>query len=211
MNYDEYIRERHVLYESFAGTVAAILRAAIDASEQDFRVQQISFRAKSSTSLRRKLTERGLLDSSVIETELKDLAGCRIVFYTNTDIDRFLNARLIFENFKVDFDGSKIHHTVGADRPAEDLYFAIHYLVSLTDERLALPEYRKFRGLRCEIQLQTILNHACAETTHEILYQRPDIGYRNGGLENQGSVISGLDQHAIPALKRRHYDGGRPS
>lgn len=175
MNYDDYIREGHVLYESFAGTVAAILRAAIDDSEQDFRVQQISSRAKSSTSLRRKLTERGLLESSVIETELKDLAGCRIVFYTNTDIDRFLNARLIFENFKVDFDGSKIHHAVGTDRPAEDLYFAIHYLVSLTDERLALPEYRKFRGLRCEIQLQTILNHAWAETTHDILYHRPDI------------------------------------
>jgi hypothetical protein len=55
------------------------------------------------------------------------------------------------------------------------LYFAIHYLVSLTDERLALPEYRKFRGLRCEIQVQTILNHAWAETTHDILYHRPDI------------------------------------
>ncbi|MFN3855684.1 MAG: hypothetical protein ACK4M0_14930 [Phreatobacter sp.] len=175
MNYDEYIREGHVLYASFAGTVAAILRAAIDDSEQDFRVQQISFRAKSSTSLRRKLTERGLLESSAIETELKDLAGSRIVFYTNTDIDRFLNARLIFDNFKVDFDGSKIHHAVGTDRPAEDLYFAIHYVVSLSDERLALPEYRKFRSLRCEIQLQTILNHAWAETTHDILYHRPDI------------------------------------
>ena len=34
MNYDEYIREGHVLYESFAGTVAAILRAAIDDSDE---------------------------------------------------------------------------------------------------------------------------------------------------------------------------------
>ena len=58
---------------------------------------------------------------------------------------------------------------------AEDLYFAIHYLVSLTDERLNLPEYRKFSGLRCEIQLQTILNHAWAETTHDIVYHRPNI------------------------------------
>lgn len=172
MNYDEYIREGHFRYEAFAGTVASILRAAIDDSGQDFRVQQISFRAKSSTSLHRKLTERGLLESPAIEAGLKDLAGCRIVFYTNTDINRFLNARLISENFKVDFDGSKIYHAVGTDRPAEELYFAIHYLVSLTDERLALPEYRKFRGLRCEIQLQTILNHAWAETTHDILYHR---------------------------------------
>jgi len=175
MNYDEYVREGHLRYEEFARTVAAILRAAIDASGQDFHLQQISFRAKSKSSLHRKLAERALSESQSIEIELKDLAGCRLVFYTNTDVDRFLSSRLIFENFKVDFDGSKIHHAVGSDRPAEDLYFAIHYLVSLTDERLALPEYRKFRGLRCEIQIQTILNHAWAETTHDILYHRPDI------------------------------------
>jgi hypothetical protein len=113
MNYHEYVREGHFRYEAFAGTVAAILRAAIGDSEQDFHVQQISSRAKSSTSLYRKLTERDLLDSSAIETELKDLAGCRIVFYTNTDIDRFLEARLIFENLKVDFDDSKTHHVTG--------------------------------------------------------------------------------------------------
>jgi ppGpp synthetase/RelA/SpoT-type nucleotidyltranferase len=175
MNYAEYVREGYLQYEEFARTVAAILRAAIDDSGQDFHLQQISFRAKSKSSLQRKLADRGLSDSQSIETELKDLAGCRLVFYTNTDIDRFLNSPLIFENFKVDFDGSKIHHAVGSDRPAEDLYFAIHYLVSLTDERLALPEYRKFRGLRCEIQIQTILNHAWAETTHDILYHRPDV------------------------------------
>jgi ppGpp synthetase/RelA/SpoT-type nucleotidyltranferase len=160
VNYDEYIREGHRAYEGFARTVAEILRAAIDDSGKDFRVQLITSRAKSDTSLRRKLTERGLLQSRSIETELKDLAGCRLVFYTNTDVDRFLNSRLIFENFKVDFDSSKIHHAVGTDRPAEELYFAIHYLVSLTDERLALAEYRKYKGMRCEVQIQTILNHA---------------------------------------------------
>ena len=175
MNYDEYARSGRILYESFGKTVAAILTAAIADSGQEFHVQQISSRAKSNTSLHRKLTERGLLETPQVEVELKDLAGCRIVFYTNSDIDGFLNTRLIFGNFKVDFDGSKIHHAVGTDRAAEDLYFAVHYLVSLTDERLALPEYRKFQGLRCEIQLQTILNHAWAETTHDILYHRPDV------------------------------------
>ncbi len=87
-----------------------------------------------------------------------------------TEIDRFLNSRLIFDNFVVDFDGSKIHHAVGTERSADEMYFAIHYLVSLTDGRLSLPEYAKFRGMRCEVQLQTILNHAWAETSHDIVY-----------------------------------------
>src|SRR5262245_25643734 len=108
MNYNEYIREGRRQYEMFARTVAEILRAAIDDSGKDFRVQLITSRAKSDTSLHRKLTERGLLESQSIEAELKDLAGCRLVFYTNTDVDRFLNSRLVFENFKIDFDGSKI-------------------------------------------------------------------------------------------------------
>jgi ppGpp synthetase/RelA/SpoT-type nucleotidyltranferase len=211
MNYDEYAHDGRVLYESFAQTVASVIEAAIADSGQNFRVQQISFRAKSNTSLRRKLTERNLLESSAIEAELKDLAGCRIVFYTNPDIDRFLDSRLIFENFKVDFDGSKIHHAVGTDRPAEDLYFAIHYLVSLTDERLAFPEYRKFRALRCEIQLQTILNHAWAETTHDILYHRPSIeGFgtkQYAAIEQRMREI--MNKHLIPAgyeFQRVQYD-----
>lgn len=89
MNYDEYVREGHLQYEAFARTVAAIVQAAIDDSPQDFRLQLITFRAKSNDSLQRKLKERDLLSSQAIETELKDLAGCRLVFYTNTDIDRF--------------------------------------------------------------------------------------------------------------------------
>jgi ppGpp synthetase/RelA/SpoT-type nucleotidyltranferase len=211
MNYDEYVRDGHILYESFAQTIASIITAAIAGSGQDFRVQQISFRAKSNTSLHRKLTERHLMESAAIEAELKDLAGCRIVFYLNPDVDRFLNSRLIFKNFKVDFDGSKIHHAVGTERAAEDLYFAIHYLVSLTDQRLELPEYRKFRGLRCEIQLQTILNHAWAETTHDILYHRPSV--EGFGTKQYAAIDRRLtdimNQHLIPAgyeFQKVHYD-----
>ena len=170
MNYDEFNRTGYVRYEQFAETVASVLRAAIKASPQDFRLQQIQTRAKSAKSLKRKLTERGLTESTNIEEELKDLAGCRLIFYTNTDVDRFLNSRLIFENFQIDFDGSKVHHATGEERTADQLYFAIHYLVSLKEDRLALPEYAQFCGMRCEVQLQTTLNHAWAETSRDILY-----------------------------------------
>ena len=175
MNYDQFIRDEYSRYELFANTVADVLQAAIGAQPRDFRLQQIKSRAKDPKSLKRKLTERGLLQSEAIENDLKDLAGCRLIFYTNTDVDRFLASRLIFENFAVDFDGSKIHHAVGKERSADELYFAIHYLVSLKEDRLSLAEYAKFRGMRCEVQIQTILNHAWAETSHDILYHPPSI------------------------------------
>jgi ppGpp synthetase/RelA/SpoT-type nucleotidyltranferase len=149
MDYAEFTRTGFSRYERFARTVVRILQAAIDAEPRDFRLQQVKFRAKDPKSLRRKLTERGLLESKALEDDLKDLAGCRLIFYTNTDVDRFLNSRLIFENFVVDFDGSKVHHTVGTERSADELYFAIHYLVSLKEDRLSLAEYAQFQGMRC--------------------------------------------------------------
>jgi ppGpp synthetase/RelA/SpoT-type nucleotidyltranferase len=176
MNYEQFVRESRPLYEAFARTVGTILQAAIDNHPKEFRLQQIQSRAKDPVSLRRKVSERGLLESDKIEDELKDLAGCRLIFYTNTDVDRFLHSRLIFENFVIDFDGSKIHRAVGTDRTADQLYFAIHYLVSLKQERLALPEYRRYQGLRCEVQIQTILDHAWAETTHDIVYHEQPMG-----------------------------------
>jgi ppGpp synthetase/RelA/SpoT-type nucleotidyltranferase len=189
MNYDQFVREERSRYELFAKIVVGILQSAIDAEPRDLRLQQITHRAKDPVSLERKLTERGLIESNSIEQELKDLAGCRLIFYTNTDVDRFLNSRLIFENFVVDFDGSKIHHAVGTERSADELYFAIHYLVSLSEARLSLPEYAKFRGMRCEVQLQTILNHAWAETSHDIVYHP--------------ALIDGFGTKQFAAIKRR--------
>ena len=41
----------------------------------------------------------------------------------------------------------------------------------MNEERAKLPEYAKFKGMRCEIQIQTILNHAWSETSHDIIYK----------------------------------------
>ena len=38
-------------------------------------------------------------------------------------------------------------------------------------ERLALPEYARFSGMRAELQIQTLLNHAWSETAHDIVYK----------------------------------------
>ena len=82
----------------------------------------------------------------------------------------FSTSRIIFKNFIIIFDGTKIHHSVGVDRSVDQLYFGIHYLVSLSEARLSLHEYARFRGMRCEVQIQTILHHAWAETSHDIVY-----------------------------------------
>jgi hypothetical protein len=50
-------------------------------------------------------------------------------------------------------------------------YQSIHYVVELRPNRTVLPEYARFRGMRAEIQLRTVLQHAWAEIEHDIQYK----------------------------------------
>jgi len=169
MNFDEYEKKYQTRYAEFAGVVSDILEKSIKDAEYILRLQSIKFRAKEASHLKPKLDARGLSDSSCIEDEIKDLAGVRLIFYTNADVDRFLNSRLIPENFEVHWDQTRIHHPTQEN--ANQRYQATHYTVSLNEARTALAEYAKFKGLRCEIQIQTILIHAWAETSHDITYK----------------------------------------
>lgn len=188
MTLDDYIQQHQELYRDFAGVVASILEAAFRVGPDLVRPQQMQSRAKSVSSLRRKLQDRGLLESKTIEADLKDLAGCRLIFCINTDVELLLQSRVIFDNFEVE-NGVTVHQPVGGESSANRQYRAIHYIASLKPDRLALPEYSRFSGLRCEIQVQTILNHAWSETEHDILY-RP-------------AVTAGFATKQIAAIKER--------
>ena len=100
MDITTYATEGRQRYGELADTVAAILRAAIDRSGK-MRLQEIQRRAKDIESLRKKIDK---LDNPSIEVELavKDLGGCRLVFYTNSDVTSFLSAGIIQENFEVE-------------------------------------------------------------------------------------------------------------
>lgn len=178
MNFEKYEREARSHYVAFCETVAAILRAAIGEAG-GFRLQQVCSRAKDPASLRKKLEKRGaergvdLVSADGLEDEIKDLAGCRIVFYTNSDVTKLINSGLIGENFEI--VEVKLHHPRRETEEAAELYISNHYLVRLGADRLKLPEYAAFAGLRCEIQVQTILNHAWAEMAHDTIYKEPEL------------------------------------
>ena len=178
MNFEEYERDGQNAYAMLATTVAAILTAAINAEGDSYRLQQVKARAKQVASLRRKLEQRSVGDTTTLETKIKDLAGCRIIFYTNTDVTRFINSGVIQQNFEV--LNVKIHHPRRDVEEATELYTSNHYLVTLSSARLALPEYARFDGMRCEIQIQTVLHHAWAEMAHDTIYKAPELANFGG-------------------------------
>lgn len=201
MTLEEYLRDYRAKYGEFAQTVLDILNAALVERSDVTKPQQGQWRAKQETSLRESIKKQALEPDVAIETKFKDLAGCRLIFYTNTHVDRFIQSRIIFENFVIEQDHTKIHHPVGTNVPTAGLYRAIHYVVTLKPQRLALPEYTRFAAMRCEIQLQTTLNHAWSETGHDIIYKRPTSpGFGSKqfeAIENRFARI--MNEYLLPA------------
>ncbi|MGN6321105.1 MAG: GTP pyrophosphokinase [Dyella sp.] len=199
MNIDDYERQYFPVYEAFAATVQFILKVALAADPQLPQPQSIQSRAKSVESLRKRLDDEGKLDSHTLEQDRRDLAGARIIFYTNNDVDRFLASVLIRDNFEIEEDSLKVHHPT----PENDgvRYRGIHYTIRLRDDRLQLPEYARFAELRCEIQIQTILNHAWSETSHDIIYKnRLGDGFGKKAIEGITRRFERImDKYLIPA------------
>jgi ppGpp synthetase/RelA/SpoT-type nucleotidyltranferase len=169
MTFDEYETFGHLLYGAFARHIRDVLEAAFGARSEGPHPQSIQQRRKSPASLQSKLEHRHIAANTAIEEQIKDLAGVRLILYTNTDVDRFLQSRLIPQLFKVHWAETRIHYPT-AENDAQR-YKAFHYTVSLADEIAQGNELAKFAGLRCEIQIQTILDHAWAETYHDMVYK----------------------------------------
>jgi len=198
MKFDEYERSHFARYQAFADAVRTILERAIVVAGDLPHPQSIQARAKTPDSLRKRLEETGQIDEDV-EMVRRDLAGVRLIFYTNNDVDRFLNSSIVFDNFTVDRNATKVHHPV--EENGDVRYRAVHYTVTLNDTRAALPEYSGFAGLRCEIQVQTILIHAWAETAHDIVYKTDEReGFGNGALAQIRKRFERImDKYLVPA------------
>jgi ppGpp synthetase/RelA/SpoT-type nucleotidyltranferase len=192
MKFDEYERAGIQRYQGLAEVVANILSASI-ASEPGLRPQQIQHRAKTPNSLRRKLDRDGAKDDDEVEAFAKDLAGARVVFYSNSDVTRFQSSRVLFDNFEVDWTRTKFHHPTTESPKASELFESNNYVVRLKDDRAKLAEYAKYSGLWCEVQVQTTLNHAWAETAHDTIYKKPKLsGFGANlmaGIESRMSAI----------------------
>ncbi len=167
-------------YRDFADTVKSILEALLDKNE--FRHQIVSSREKSVGSLEEKLRSDKEVNGITDVNEIDDLAACRIIFYLESDIQRF--AQYIYQNFKIIKQNLKY---------SPSGYNALHLVVKLNKDRLKITEYSKFENLKCEIQLTTVLYHAWSEMSHNIIYKPP-------------KDLSEFDQQAFKSLEERFSD-----
>lgn len=170
MTFEEYQQAGRARYLALVDVIQNILLQALE--QHGLVAHAITGRAKELESLRKKIDDRGIpLDREM--DEIKDLAGCRIVFLTNSQVEHFSSTGTLHENFEV--LSVNVHHPVPGTDTETKLFDSTNYLVRLKPDRLALPEYRQFDGLRAEIQIQTLLNHAWAEMGHDTIYKEPKL------------------------------------
>lgn len=139
----------------------------------------IEGRVKSSTSLEQKLKRRQGKSRFNSVTDVQDLVGMRVVTYVYDDIKRI--EEVISKNFVA--EKLEVEERLGTDKVG---YRSDHWLISFSDERLRLPEYKDFIGFKAELQIRTVVQHAWAQIGHNQLYKAtavlPDRIKRDFGL-----------------------------
>ncbi|KAF2336122.1 GTP pyrophosphokinase [Flavobacterium nitrogenifigens] len=145
--------------------------------QNNLNYHKIESRIKDISKLDEKIYRKDEKYSSL--DEITDLVGVRVITYLEDDVDKV--ADIISKEFTLDHNNSIDKRMLDSDKFG---YRSLHYVISLTNERKNLTEYKRFKDIKIELQIRSILQHAWAEIEH-------DIGYKS--------------EQAIPTLFKRNF------
>jgi len=163
----KYAIDLQLTYKNFSAVVKELLVSILKTNQ--IIPHSITNREKSPSSLKGKIL-RDTKNYNDPLSEITDLAGVRVITYFTEDVDKIVP--LIEKEFKIDRINS-VDKRKKSD-PSSFGYLSVHLVVELSDNRSSLPEYVSYIGLKCEIQVRTILQHAWAEIEHDIVYKSND-------------------------------------
>ena len=130
---------------------------------QSINVHEIIGRVKTVESLKGKVKRKNYSNLA----EITDLCGIRIITYFSDDVDKI--AELISQEFEVDVENT-IDKRKSED-PTKFGYVSLHYVVSLKEENSSPILYSRFKNMKLELQIRTVMQHAWAEIEHDLGYK----------------------------------------
>src|SRR5450759_1093332 len=151
-------------YQRYAEVLGVVLRRAADRLAPLAIVQT---RPKSIASFAEKAVRKLATRPNPV-TQFTDLCGGRIIGRTRSEVDAL--SRFVVDHFTIDWENS-----VDASqrlRPTEFGYRSVHYIVSLrpdVDYGFDIPD--DIRGLKAEVQLRTVAEHAYSDFGHDLTYK----------------------------------------
>jgi len=89
-----------------------------------------------------------------------------VITYLDSDVDKV--EKLVRKEFEIDEKNSIDKRILQSN---EFGYRSLHIVASIDSSRLKLTEYQRYKGLKFEIQIRSILQHAWAEIEHDLGYK----------------------------------------
>lgn len=175
--FKEAYEEKKNIFHDFGNSLSNTIKTLL--IENSFQYQVVSNRVKTFNSIENKIISGSIPQVVTNLNEIDDVIGCRVIFYLESDIQKFTN--LIYNEFDVEKDNL---------RYSEDGYNALHLIIKLNSEKLSKMGKEQFIDLKCEIQLTTVLFHAWSEMAHNIIYKIP-------------KELNEFDEHSVIALKNK--------
>ena len=172
--HDDYLQAVALLPE-FGTSLKSLLERllAAEAEKEQLRVHEVCYRVKTEASAARKAArprheapEAGPRPFG----SLTDLLGIRVITYFRDEVD--VVAKIIEREFIIDQENSV--DTRALLDPDRFGYLSPHYVAELSPGYTAMPEFQKYDGIRFEIQIRSILQHAWAEIERDLGYRSTD-------------------------------------
>ena len=152
-------------YDEFMNKLKNLITEILTAMEINYH--SIQARTKTVDSFKSKLA-KGITYNA---KEMNDLVGIRIISYVKSDTDKI--SQSINNNFVAQIvRDSEKEDSLGVNKVG---YKSKHFICELPKSRLDLVELERFSGMRFEIQVRTILEHAWAEINHDRNYKFPGV------------------------------------
>jgi ppGpp synthetase/RelA/SpoT-type nucleotidyltranferase len=171
---NEY-KEKRGLYEDYCLTIRNLIESLLRHKGYKYHVTS---RTKDLDKLEQKIKQKEKEDKTYRQlNDVEDLAGIRVIFYVERDKKKFARELDKEISVKLQFE----------ENIKDSGYEALHTIVTLGPKRLALSEFERFKGLKCEVQLTSILYHAWAEVEHDIFYKENE-AVRKMSRENRENL-----------------------
>ena len=175
---DDYRLQREYFIK--LGDVVSSMLSEIS-KELNLNLLAIEHRVKTEKSLAGKLERKGDLYNSL--EDITDILGCRIICFLSDEIDKI--GKKVEEKFVIDYQRSSDKRAlIKTDAFG---YLSLHYICSLPSGDI-WPE--EICGLKFEIQIRTILQHAWSVINHDIGY-KSDFGVPRD-ISRQFARLAGL-------------------
>jgi len=119
--------------------------------------------------------------------DMQDVCGLRIICYYPSDVEPVCQVI-----------GSELDIVESVDKadslePEEFGYLSRHFVVTPNEHMLKTPSYRDLDGVRAEIQVRTVFQHAWAELSHELAYKKKQQAPRK--FRRRLSQLSAMLEH----------------